>query len=427
VRTVLTGGAVLIDGAFQRRDVVVRDNLIEVVGEHATLAEDAQTQTLNAVGLFVMPGLHMCHFHPDFGCLDYDEREVIGAKYAPGVQTLIGARACEMLLSSGVTGIAGAGCSNNIDAALVEASRLGVKVLPRIYPSSTMIGTTGQAELDLVNWWEDRGNLGTYVIADGPDAMRKQVRDHIRHGAKIIKILYSGGRPMGPTRDEQRYMSLDELHAVVAAAHERGCKVRAHVAYRDRIRECVEAGVDLIDHGDEIDTDIVALMAERGTFWVPSTVFLHYLVASHRRRGRLTEADVRKERTLAAMGEMVALADQSGVPVLAGDDYGFAFLDHAPGVYGRELTMWVRDYGFSPEQVLRWATRNGAALHGLDDRLGAVREGALADLVVLRADPLADISIFETPAEHLAAVMVDGRFYKNELTATSNLVAATSR
>lgn len=157
------------------------------------------------------------------------------------------------------------------------------------------------------------------------------------------------------------------------------------------------------------------MMGARGTFWVPSTIFLHHLVESHRRRGRFSEADAEKVEILARMRDTVALADKLGARILPGDDYGFAFLEHRPGVYGRELTVWVRDYGMAAEDVLRWATVNGAALQGLDGSLGIVEPGALADLIVLRENPLDDISIFENPADHLAAVMVNGQFHKREL------------
>ena len=106
------------------------------------------------------------------------------------------------------------------------------------------------------------------VFIDGPEEMRKAVRTQIRRGADWIKILPTGGH--GITEPHFRRISNDEIVAAVQTAHDLGKRVRAHAAWRELIAECVEAGVDLIDHGDEIDEPIIEAMVERGTFWVPS-------------------------------------------------------------------------------------------------------------------------------------------------------------
>jgi imidazolonepropionase-like amidohydrolase len=416
MKMIFHGGIRVLGGDSNPIDLVVSEDRVEVVTDAERSAEDVG-EVYDARGMTLMPGLHMCHWHPDFGYLDYDGSELIGAKYPPGVQTLIAAQWCDVLLTSGITGIAGAGCGHDIDAALLKASQLGVKILPRILPSGPMVGTTGQPELDVANWWEQRGNTGTYVTGNGPEEMRGVVRTLINRGARIIKIIYSAGRPVVLDRnDRERMITLDELAAIVDTAHDRGCMVRAHVVYRERIRECLEAGVDLIDHGDEVDEELAMMMAEQGTFWVPSPTFVQYMIDSHRRHGKPTAEDAIRERLLEQMREMVTLADSRGARILLGDDFGLAFLEHRPGIYGTEMSLWSTRYGFAPQDVLRWATANGAALMGLGEGRGGVLEtGAVADFLVLRSNPVDDISLFEQPEKHLAAIVAGGKVYKNEL------------
>ena len=136
---------------------------------------------------------------------------------------------------------------------------------PRLQACSPHIETTGNAR---PHWWYDIRNTGMQVFVDGPEEFRKAVRTQISRGADWIKILPTGGH--GITDPRNRKISSDEIKAVVQTAHEMGKRVRAHAAWRELIHECVEAGVDLIDHGDEIDDEIIEMMVERGTYWVPS-------------------------------------------------------------------------------------------------------------------------------------------------------------
>ena len=117
---------------------------------------------------------------------------------------------------------------------------------------------------------------GTDVCADGPDALRTLVRQEINRGAETIKIFASAGH--GQPNRTTRNMSRDEIAAIINTAHERGAKVRAHVADKAMIMECIELGLDVVDHGDEIDEEVIAAMVEAGTFWVPSLIFLRSLL-----------------------------------------------------------------------------------------------------------------------------------------------------
>jgi imidazolonepropionase-like amidohydrolase len=317
-----------------------------------------------------------------------------------------------------------AGCSDELDAQLAMAIDEGLCEGPRLVPASHILESTGY-EGETVPWWRDVGNTGTYVFADGADEFRKLVRTEIRRGAEIVKIQPTGGHGYpsatgqgsfgaAAARPGPRVVKLthDEIAAVVEAAHNKGKKVRAHVSWRDSILECIELGVDVIDHGDEMDFECIEAMAARGTFWVPSLVYLRRLIdnenapQSHRDSVRRDYDNVCK---------MLPAADESGVRIITGDDWGIpSMMPHERGCYAEELELYVRDAGATPLDTLRWATVNGADLLAPGD-LGVIEPGRLADLLVVAGDPSDDLGLLRDPDRSLAAIMKDGVFVKNEL------------
>jgi imidazolonepropionase-like amidohydrolase len=392
-----------------------------IEGDRITSISDqpAVGEAIDLGGMTLMPGLITCHFHSDFykfTLADGVAGEPLGKELPPGVLMAIGVRNCRVLLESGFTGFVGASSGHDIDASLKLAIAEGIVPGPRIRACSPHIGTTGDVN-DSKKWWRRFDSPGTDVFVDGPEDMRKMVREFIRRGAETIKIFTSsghGGLPWPVTRN----MARDEIAAVVEAAHMRGAMVRAHSATKEMIRECVELGVDIIDHADEIDEDIIAMMATRGTFWVPSQVYTDCMV-------KLGWGDAQLQADCANVRAMLPVAQKAGVRILAGDDYSGVFrdvleddpLDHKVGDYGREFAFYAAmGTGLSPAEILGWGTKNaGEALSGGRDKLGVVEPGALADLIVVDGDPLADLSILARPQEHLKAVIRDGAFVIDRL------------
>lgn len=381
----------------------------------------APADAIDLGGMTLMPGLITCHFHADFYRFTLDmgfAGEPLGKELPPGVLMAIAIRNAGVLIESGFTGYVGAACGHDIDAQLRMAICEGIMPGPRIRACSRHIGTTGDVN-DSVKWWRRFDSPGTDIFVDGPDDMRKLVREYCRRGAQTIKIFVSSGHGGLPWPVE-RNMARDEIEAVVEAAHMRGAKVRAHAATRDMVRECVELGVDIIDHGDGIDREIIAMMADRGTFWVPSMVYPKCMLDLG-----WAGDDLRREQD--NVREMLAVAQQAGVRILIGDDYSGVFrsvmeddpLDHEVGNYGREFAFYAAFGGLSPEQVLAWGTANaGEAMLDGEDRVGVIEPGALADLIVVDGDPVADLSTLARPREHLRAVVRDGGFVIDRLSAT---------
>lgn len=401
-----------------RHSVTLDAGRIVGIGEEA---EESAGGIIDLDGMTLMPGLVTCHLHPDFHKFSFAQAadgQKLGKELPPGVLMAIGVRTCRILLESGFTGYVGAACSNDIDAQLKMAIAQDIIPGPRIRACSHHVATTGDAN-DTWKWWQRYETPGVDLFADGPDELRKVVRNEIRRGAQTIKIFASLGHGLpGPA---MRNMSRDEIEAVVNAAHERGARVRAHVADKQLILECLELGVDIIDHGDGVDEECIEKMVKAGTFWVPSQIFAKALID-------LGMWDVTDDlASFNSVRRMLPLAHQAGVRILLGDDYSGEFmrgmvednpLDHEVGCYGRELAYYGGIEGLSAADVLSWGTRNaGELLTDGRDSLGVIEPGALADLIIVDGDPIEDLTLFSRPEESLKAVIRDGAFAINRIAA----------
>jgi imidazolonepropionase-like amidohydrolase len=389
-----------------RHSVTLEGNVISAVDDGST---QSPSDVIDAGGMTLMPGLISSHLHSDFYKFNIADSDRLGKERPPGVLMAIGVRTCRVLLESGFTGFSGASCSNDIDAQLKMAIDEDIIPGPRIRACGHHLGTTG----DMNNggrWWKAYETPGTDVCADGPDALRKLVRQEINRGAETIKIFASAGH--GQPNRTTRNMSRDEIGAIIDTAHERGAKVRAHVADKSMIMECIELGLDVVDHGDEVDEEVITAMAEAGTFWIPSLIFLRSLLElGYAEKFGVTRAQYDHVRT------MLPLAQAAGVRILIGDDYSGVFrdvmdddpLDHQVGNYGREFAYYGQIDGLSAEDVLSWGTANaGQLLVDRPQRVGVIEPGALADLILVDGNPVDDLSLLARPAEALRAVIRDG-------------------
>jgi imidazolonepropionase-like amidohydrolase len=384
-------------------------------------------EVIDLGGMTLMPGLITGHFHPDFYKFDLATAlrgDQLGKELPPGVGMAMGVRQCRVLLDSGFTGYIGAGCAHDIDASLKIAIREGIIPGPRILACGHHVGTTGDANA-AQKWWQEFKTGGIDTFADGPAGLRTLVREEIRRGVEVIKIFASPGHLVSAHRGPQN-MAVDEIEAVVDAAHQRGAKVRAHVCNKEVIVQCIKAGVDIIDHGDEVDEECIELMVKMGAAWVPSLTFSKVLIDMG--------ADPAEEfaHGWASLRPLLPVAHKAGVPILIGDDYSGIMrgileddpLEHDVGTYGRELPFYGAMEGLSPEDVLSWGTRNpGLLMGGPAGQVGVVEAGALADLIVVDGDPMADLSIFARPNDTLKAVIRDGALVIDRLAPQTRRVA----
>ena len=386
-RLILTGANVL-DGVAPAvpRTVVVEGERIAEVTDEAVDARDGD-RVVDLTGHSVLPGMALGHFHSTYHELGRRPTPY-GNDHPPSYQAIRSAKNLALALEWGFTTVIGAGAPNDVEPGVKRAIRDGLVVGPRLVASGRELSTTGHSN-DNTPWHWGMGPSAATRVCDGPEEYRKAVRDEVKRGVEVIKCFVTGGHgTLAPK--ERTEISRDELAAAIEAAHDRGVLIRGHLANKPAIMMAIELGIDIVDHGDDTDDEVIAALAETGTALVPSIRFPQAVLEMMRMAPEPPAAAAAIEADLDHMVEVLPKADAAGVRILLGDDYGAVGFPH--GTYGTELRAYVDDVGMAPLDVLRWATRNAAEVLGTSDELGAVAEGYLADLVVVEGDPSSDIS-----------------------------------
>jgi len=408
-RLILQGATVLdADGARPDLTVIIDGRRIAAVQPGPVPDAGPEDRIVDLAGRTVMPGMVSSHFHATYHELG-SRASPFGLEEPPALQAIRAAGNLETLLRCGFTGAVSAGAPFAIDASMKLAIAEGLIPGPRLVAGSRDVSTTGHAGDKSFPWYWDVQAQGAINRCDGPDDFRRAVREEIKQGAEIIKMFVTGGHgTVAPS--EQIEMSREELTAGIEAAHQRGAKVRGHIANREAIHLALDAGIDVIDHGDGLDEAAIERMVEQGTFLVPSQLFPQRFAARMAGSGLGFGASMHDDIETALA--ILPKANEAGVKLLCGDDYGAIGLPH--GCYADELVFYVDEAGIPPLDVLRWATRNGAEVMGRAHELGSVRAGYLADLLVVDGDPLAGIRVLQDQAA-LLAIMKGGTLVKDGL------------
>jgi imidazolonepropionase-like amidohydrolase len=405
----------LLDGdnpAAPGKTVIVDGDRIVSVSDDGAAKLRAEDQVIAMDGRTLMPGMFQAHWHGAYKGLDF-ECVPVGLEKPPGYLMLLAATQAKLALDCGYTSVIGAAVGDSLDAQLKMAIADGVVEGPRIFASGRWLITTGDSnDLPEFSWWGIT-SMGAQRICDGPDEFRKGARQEIREGAEVIKIFNDSGHALlygTPFLS----MTSTELAAVVEATHHRGKKIRSHVTGKQAILDCIAAGVDILDHADQIDEECIEAVVASNTFVCPSLYLLKAIINVVRAQedGTIeTPFFEIMQQDFANMRTMLPLAARAGAKFMVGDDWGTAMTPH--GDYNQELELYV-ECGVAPLDVIRWATKHPAESMGMGDELGTIAEGKIADLLAVQGDPSKDISLLGD-RDNLLAIMRDGAFLKTTL------------
>jgi imidazolonepropionase-like amidohydrolase len=246
-------------------------------------------------------------------------------------------------------------------------------------------------------------------IVDGADAMRKAVREQLRQGVDQIKIMVSGGvaSPYDPL--DSRQFTLDEIGAAVEEAEAFGRYTQAHAYTPEAISRAVSKGVRTIEHGNLIDEGSARLMKERGAYLVANLVAYYAMRERASEFGMTPEMLAKNDLVIDGGLKSLEICKRHGIKV----GYGSDLLGALQVDQSREFLL--RREVLSPIEIIRQATLVGAEIVRMEGKLGVVKPGAFADLLVVDGDPLRKLELLTGQGEHLSVIMKAGRFHKNRL------------
>lgn len=375
----------------ERKEVVIaiEGGLITEVNDEVHSMESDATELIDCTGLCLMPGLIDCHTHTQMDAGKWVPEEIVDRSdkrlYKQSLNNI------HTALESGVTAVRDNAARQTPILELREMLRSGQTRGPRLMVSGAAI-TRREGHC----WF-----IG--VTAETDEQLLTVIRRHIKEGVDFLKVMATGGN-LTPTSNPRRaQFDLEQLKIVVREAHATGLKVSAHAHGTEGIRQCVEAGVDSIDHcswlgrddGFEFDPKIAALMARKGTYVVPtlSTIF-----------ERFSEHPEMLERRLSNLRSMADM----GVSMVAGTDAG---VDGVPfGRPWREIELLSRS-GLSNFDAIKAATSTAAQCLDIADQVGTVVSGKEADLIALDGNPLEDLRALRK----IKMVMKSGEVIFNEI------------
>jgi imidazolonepropionase-like amidohydrolase len=376
--------------------VLVDGEQIRAAGPRAAVTVPAGARVVELGDRTLLPGLFDMHVHLSLG----SRRPKRFAQFffdGPVDAALRAADNARATLAVGFTSVRSAGDNDFIDVALDKAIAAGFAVGPRIVPAGYQISMTGGHGDDtgfppgIFEYGPEQG------IADGPEKLLRAVRYQIKHGARVIKLMVTGGvSGFERTLDIQQF-SDEEMRTVVEEAKRNKIKVLAHAEALAGTLAALRAGVDSIEHGSQLDDEAIRLMKKQGTYLVPTPLVSQETMANAPAE---VQAKGLEERRRAA--ESLRKAIRAGVKIAYGTDAGA--MPH--GRNAQQFALLVAA-GMSPLDAIRSATLAAADLMGVADR-GALEPGLLADVVAVPGDPLADVHAME----HVDFVMKGGVIFQ---------------
>jgi imidazolonepropionase-like amidohydrolase len=402
--TIIRNGQ-LVDGTgaapIPNAALILRAGKITYAGpELAAPAVPADALQIDARGGTILPGLVEAHYHATY--FNVEELQDLDIKYPVEYITLLAAANAKLTLECGYTAARSGGCLHNVDVWLKMAIEEDLFPGPRMAASGREICGAG----GLMDWNPDFrkiGMEGLVFLINGPDEGRRAVRKLVKDGVEWVKTYPTGDAAAPDVNDHHTLcMTFEEMHGVVAEAHNHKMKVTGHCRATQGIINALRAGYDTIEHGTFMNQEALDLLLERNTPVVPA---LHFELASIRRGPEfgLPQAVIDgHQETLDGGCESARLILKAGGRLGMGGDYGFGWNPH--GDYAKELTFFVKYVGFSTLDTIKCATKTGAEILGREKEIGTLEAGKLADVLVVDGDVVKDISLLENRKCFIAVI-----------------------
>ncbi len=398
----------LIDGnggePVENAAVLIKDRTILDIGdEDSVKVPDGEIKRLDAQGGFILPGFVDCHVHMMFNGFRFEN-----PLYTPlSLYFYEAVRNLEKTLETGVTtvrdaGMADYGVKKAVEEGLINGPRLQISVMP-------LSITGGHFDLQLKSGKTVKTSYPGLPesVCDGPEEVRKRVREVLRAGAEVVKVMTTGGVISANDSPEHPQFTMEELRIIVAEASYRDLPVMAHAHGSSGVKNALNAGIKSIEHGTYLDEECIQLLLENDA-WLVATQLAHWSNLELLEDGELPDFSQEDARKVAMNSHKnMKKAYQAGVKIVMGTDSGIA--PHGQNL--RELG-YLCDIGMTPMEAIQAGTKNAAELVGMDKKIGTLEKGKLADVVISKTDPLQDIKSLGNH-ENIVVVMKDGKVFKD--------------
>lgn len=390
-------------------DVLVEGSRIKTIARAPHQLSTGGAQVIEARGRTLMPGLVEGHAHISFGGAVNDSD--LG-NIPPEEHMLLTARNAKTLLDHGFTSAYSAATSKlRLDVVIRNAVNAGQFPGPRIRAASPEITVTGGLgdERKAHMYYESFG-----LIADGVEEIKKAVRLCCREGVDNIKVNISGDDLSPAAHGGLTVMREEEVQMAVNVARDFGKKVNCHARAAESVKRAVRCGVDVIYHCESADEEAIDMLesVKDRIFVGPAIGIIYSTLYEGEQFGfyRDSECGRQMQRVIDSTAAVYTELRKRGVRILIGGDYGFA--QSPQGDNARDLKHFVDLLGFSPSEALQCGTRIGGQVMGMGSELGQVKEGYIADLLLVDGDPLEDLDLV-VREKNLHVVMKEGSLYKD--------------
>jgi imidazolonepropionase-like amidohydrolase len=388
--------------------VLVEGDSIQEVSAKPIKAANADV--IDCKGRTLMPGLIDCHVHVMLSEVNIRYLEAIPLT----MMTVRAAALMRAMIDRGFTTVRDTG---GADWGMRDGVAQGLLPGPRMFIAGRAIGPTGghsdaRRRTDTGSACKCCNAMRFCLeVVDGSDAVRAAVREQLRQGVDQIKIMVSGGvaSPYDPL--DSRQFSLDEIRTAVEEADAFGRYTQAHAYTAEAITRAVSQGVRTVEHGNLIDEKSAALMKQKGAYLVANLVAYYAMRERAKEFGMTSEMLAKNDLVIDGGLKSLEICKRAGVKV----GYGSDLLGQLQVDQSREFLL--RREVLSPIEIIRQATLVGAEIVRMPGKLGVVKPGALADILVVDGDPIKKLELLTGQGENLSVIMKAGRFHKNRLAA----------